>query len=71
MLDHTGEVLEVSVGFWRFVLDRTYRRRKLAEWREENRITGGRLAIAVEIVVGVVIGLGLPAAIAFIVATAQ
>jgi hypothetical protein len=67
MLDHAGEVLEVSVGFWRFVLGRTYRRRKLAEWSEANRTPGGRLATAGEIVVSVIIGVGVPIGIAFVI----
>jgi hypothetical protein len=67
MLDHAGEALAVSVAFWRFVLGRAYRHRKLAEWREANRTLEGRVAVAGEIVVGVIIGLGLPAAVAMVV----
>jgi hypothetical protein len=70
MLDHAGELLEVSVAFWRFVLSRSYRRRKLEEWREERRTSGGRLAVAAEIVVSVIIGVGVPLGIAFVVAGA-
>jgi hypothetical protein len=70
MLDHAGEALAVLVGFWRFVLSGTYRQRKIEEWREARRSLGGRLAIAAEIVVSVVIGLGLPVAIGVVVAAA-
>jgi hypothetical protein len=65
VLDHAGEGLIVLVGFWRFVFSGPYRRRKIAEWRESYGSLGGRLAIASEILAGVVIGVGLPAAIVF------
>ena len=70
VLDHAGEALAVLFGFWRFVLSATYRQRKIEEWREARRSLGGRLGIAAEIVVGVVIGLGLPVAIGVVVAAA-
>lgn len=70
MLDHAGEALAASVAFWRFVLGRAYRSRKFAEWREANRTFGGRLAVAGEIAVGVIIGLGVPVTIAVVVAAA-
>ena len=63
MLEHSGDALLVFAGFWRFVLSGTFRRGKIAEWREARHSRGGRLAVALEIVVGVVIGLGLPAAL--------
>jgi hypothetical protein len=70
MLEHSGEALTILVGFWRFVLSGTYRHRKIEEWRESRRSLGGRLAIAAEIAVGVVIGLGLPIVIIVVLAAA-
>ena len=70
MLDHAGEAVVVLAGFWRFLLSGTYRQRKVAQWREESGSVGGRLAIAADIVVGVVVGLGLPGVITCVVATA-
>ena len=63
MLDHAGEGLAVVVGFWRFVLIGTYRQRKIEEWRDAFGSLGGRFAVAAEIFAGLVIGLGLPAAV--------
>jgi hypothetical protein len=70
MLEHAGEIVDVSVGFWRFVLSGSYRHRKMAEWREARSTLGGRLAVAGEIIVSVIIGLGVPVAIAFVAAAA-
>lgn len=70
MLEHSGEALAVLVGFWRFVLSRNYRVRKNHEWREARQSVGGVLIVALEIVAAVVIGLGLPAVIATLVAAA-
>ena len=70
MLEHSGEALAVLVGFWRFVLSRNYRVRKNHERREARQSVGGVLIVALEIVAAVVIGLGLPAAIATLVAAA-
>ena len=63
MLDHAGEALVLLAGFWRFVLSGMYRQRKIDEWRETSGSVAGRLAVAAEILVGVVIGLGVPGAI--------
>lgn len=63
MLDHAGEGLVVLIGFWRFLFSGPYRNRKTTEWRESYGSLGGRLAVASEILAGVVIGVGLPAAI--------
>jgi hypothetical protein len=63
VLDHAGEGLIVLVGFWRFVFSAPYRHRKTTEWRESYGSLGGRLAVASEILAGVVVGVGLPAAI--------
>ena len=70
MLDHAGEGLTLLVGFWRFVFSRIYRQRKIEEWQLTRDSLGGRVAVAAEIVVGVVIGLGLPVAIVLVAATA-
>ena len=68
MLDHAGEGLVVLFGFWRFVCSATYRQRKIEEWRQTGDSLGGRLAVASEIVAGVLIGLGVPGAIVFVLA---
>ena len=68
MLDHAGEALVVLAGFWRFVLSGMYRQRKIEEWRGLSGSVGGCLAVAAEMLVGVVIGLGLPGAIILVVA---
>ena len=70
MLDHAGEALTLLVGFWRFVFSRSYRQRTIEKWDQTRDSLGGRVAVAAEIVVGVVIGLGLPVAIVVVVATA-
>ncbi len=67
MLDHAGEALTLLVGFWRFVFSGPYRQRKIVEWRQARGSVGGRFAVAAEIVVGVAIGLGLPAVIIIVV----
>ena len=63
MLEHAGDGLVVLVGFWRFVFSGPYRQSKIREWRESYDLLGGRLAVASEILAGVVIGVGLPVAI--------
>ncbi len=70
MLDHAGEALILLTGFWRFFLSGRYQQRKIEEWRQISGPVGGRLAVAAEILVGVTIGLGLPAAIVVIIAVA-
>ena len=69
MLDHAGEALTILVGFWRFVFTGPFRQRKIIEWRQARGSIGGRFAVAAEIVVGLAIGLGLPAVIILVVAT--
>ena len=71
MLDHAGEALAVAVSFWRFVFGASYRRRKLAEWREATQSRGGRLAVAGEIIVSMIVGLGLPILLAVVVMSAM
>ena len=70
MLDHAGEALTLLVGFWRFAFSRSYRERKIEEWRRTRGSVGGSVAVAAEIVVGVVIGVGLPVAIILMIAIA-
>ncbi len=70
MLDHAGDVLILLVGFWRFAFGRSYRERKIEEWRQTRGSVGGSVAVAAEIVVGVVIGVGLPVAIVLMIAIA-
>ena len=70
MLDHAGDVLILLAGFWRFAFSRSYRERKIEEWRQTRDSVGGRVAVAAEIVVGVVIGVGLPVAIVLVIAIA-
>ena len=70
MLDHAGDVLILLAGFWRFVFSRSYRQRKIDEWRQTRGSVGGSVAVAAEIVVGVVIGVGLPVVIVLVIAIA-
>lgn len=70
MLDHAGDALVVLTGFWRFVFSRAYRHGKIGEWRMASTSVGGRLAIAAEILVGTLVGLGLPGMLAFLLAAA-
>jgi hypothetical protein len=63
VLDHAGEGLTVLVGFWRFMFSRSYRSHKIGEWRELSASLGGCLSLGVEILAGVMIGLGLPVAL--------
>ena len=70
MLDHAGEALTLLVGFWRFAFSRSYRAHKIGEWRQTRDSVGGSVAVAAEIVVGVVIGAGLPVALVLVIAIA-
>jgi hypothetical protein len=63
VLDHAGEGLIVLAGFWRFLFSGPYRTCKIEEWREWSTSWSGRLAVGVEILAGVMIGLGLPVAL--------
>lgn len=60
MLEHSGEALMVLLSAWQFLLSRTYRRRKLAEWRATGGSPSGKLVIATEILAAVGIGMVLP-----------
>ena len=70
MLDHAGDVLILLAGFWRFAFSRSYRKRKIEEWRQNRDSAGGSVAVAAEIVVGVMIGVGLPVVIGLVIANA-
>jgi hypothetical protein len=70
MLDHAGDVLILLGGFWRFTFSRSYRARKIEEWRQTRGSVGGSVAVAAEVVVGAVIGVGLPVAIGLVIANA-
>jgi hypothetical protein len=60
MLEHVGEALRVLVASWRFLLSRSYRERKLGEWRDALPTPSGKAVIAGEILAAIVIGMLLP-----------
>ena len=60
MLEHVGEALMVFVASWRFLLSRSYRARKLTEWRDALPTLSGKALIVGEIVTATVIGVLLP-----------
>ena len=60
MLEHTGEALTIFVASWRFLLSRSYRERKLTEWRDALPTLSGKAVIAGEIIAATVIGMLLP-----------
>jgi hypothetical protein len=60
MFEHSGEALLVLVAAWRFWLSRSYRRKKLNEWRATRESLSGKLVIAGEILAAIMIGMVLP-----------
>jgi hypothetical protein len=60
MLEHSGEALLVFIAAWRFLLSRSYRRRKLAEWGTARGSLGGMAVVVGEILAATMIGMVLP-----------
>lgn len=71
VIEHAWDIGELLFGFWRFLLSRAYRTRKLGEWREACRSVGGTLLAAAEILGMLVFGVGVPLlVVAFVVVNA-